>query len=578
MVTYALSILRQSGYLLVPRVPFYRAYAGAEGVRDLVAGVTVAAVLIPQSIAYALLAGLPPVHGLYAALIGGVAGSLWGSSKFLATGPIAIVSLLTLTAISPIAIPGSSEFIVLVAALAVMIGIIQIAIGLFRLGFLVRLVPDSVLAGFQSGAAVLIILTQIPNLLGFASGDGTFVFQQIGNIATHIFDLNILTTFLGIAALLFLTLTRTVRKSIPVPLIVLATSIAASYLFDLQSYGIAIAGDISARLPILDVPSLSAREIAGLGGDALVIAAVGFISSYAVVKDIAKKTGERINADKELVGQGFANMLTGLFRGGPVGGSLSRTAVNYEAGAATQWSGVFASMVVLATILFLSPAFAYLPKAVLAALVIAAVMPLIDLKNLRRMYAITHTDGIIGIVTFSAVFILRPDEAVLTGILLALGMYLRKVMWVHVVEVGVHPRWHSLYALSSYPHAKVYPRMLMLRVDAPIFFANAERLGLEVKMRLEECERRRGERIKIIVLDFSGVNHMDVTGIDGFAELVLDLKKRGIKLYVATPRHEIRRILERGHLAENIRLIHDAREVETLGESLGHDEQHKPRA
>lgn len=562
------SAFRNSGGMLLPQMHTRGANIRRTLWSDLGAGITVATVLIPQSIAYALLAGIPPENGLYAALLGGIGGALWGSSKILATGPIALASLLSLIAVSPLAPVGSPQYITLVAALAVFVGVIQIAFGCLRLGFLVRLVPASVLVGFSSAAAFVIVFSQVPNFLGIPTVSSAFVFDQITHVATHIFSLNTATAMVGLAALGALLFLRTVSKKIPGNIIVLALGIIASYVFDLSALGVAMAGQIPSHLPTTDIPAVSFTQLSYLSGHALVLALVGFMSAYASVKEFAHKTEEKVNADQELVGQGFANLLAGVFRGCPVGGSLSRTAVNYDAGAQTAWSGVYASLAVALVILFFSHILSQLPIAVLAAILMVAVVPLIDFGELRRMYRITQTDGIIGVVTFGAVFVLRLDQAILLGVVLALVLYMHKVMWVHVVEVGFHPEWRSLVSTALFPNAVTYPQMLMLRIDAPIFYANIERLELEIEERLKEYDEKHQGVPKILALDFSGVNHIDVTGVEGFADIVRALHERRMQVFIITPRRGIREVLERAQLGGQVRLVHGNRELRLIGEAI----------
>lgn len=567
MVSFLMKHLRERGNLLVPKIFIGADYTKRDFSNDAVAGLSVAAVLVPQSIAYALLAGLSPVHGLYAALFGGVGGSLWGASRTLATGPIAIVSLLTAAAVGPLALPGSSQYIALVAGLALAVGCIQILSGLFGFGFLVRLVPVSVLVGFSSAAAFVIILTQIPHLLGIAGSSETLAVGQLLHIVTNVSDSNLVTVLLSTVALGTLFTLRAIHAKLPGTIIVLVGGILATYVFNLEQYGVKLAGAIPSSLPGTDIPEVSVSQLLALSGHAFVIALVGFMSAYATVKEFSDRTRERTYPDRELVGQGFANIFSGLFRGYPVGGSLSRTAVNIEAGARTAWSGVYASVCILIVILFSSAIFSALPTAALAAVLVFAVLHLIDFGEMRRMYQITHTDGVISMVTFVAVFFLRLDHAILLGITLSLALYMTKVMWVHVVEVGFHPEWRSLVSTALFPNATIYPKMLMLRIDAPIFYANIERLELEIEGRLRESEAAGRGTPAILALDFSGVNHMDVTGVEGFADIVRGLHARHMKVFIITPRRGIREILERGDLGRHVRLVHGNRELRLIGEA-----------
>lgn len=570
MFSVVFEALKERGFMLLPRMPHGAGYSRDDFFADLLAGVTVAAVLIPQSIAYALLAGLPPAHGLYAAFVGGIAGSLWGSSRFLATGPIAIASLLTMSAVAPLAIPGSTTYALLVAALALMVGFIQIVFGFARLGFLVRLVPHSVLIGFSSGAAFVIILSQIPHFFGIASSTGTIALEQALHIVTNVSGVNTATLLVGALSLAALVALRAMHRAIPGNLVVLLLGIAASYAFDFPALGVALSGDIPSQLPLSDIPSVSLSQLLSLTGNALILALVGFMSAYATVKEFSQKARDHMHADQELIGQGFANVFSGLFRGIPVGGSLSRTAVNYDAGARTPWAGIYASCAVITVMVFFSSVLSHLPTAVLAAILIFAVVPLVDIAGLRRTDAISRTDGAIGLATFGAALFFRPDQAVLFGVILALVLYMQKVMWVHVKEVGFHPQWLALVSKDLFPHAEVFPGMLMLRIDAPIFYANIERLALEVDARLREYRGAHGRPPKVVALDFSGVNHMDVTGVEGFGDIVSDLHEQHIGIWVITPRRGAREVMERGHIAEHVRFVHGTRELRLFGEALKH--------
>ncbi|MBI4093385.1 STAS domain-containing protein [Candidatus Kaiserbacteria bacterium] len=563
MVARALKIVRESSWMLLPRLPSAGAgYGKSQMTRDALAGLTVAAVLIPQSIGYALLAGLPPVHGLYAALFGGIAGSLWGSSRFLATGPIAIVSLLTLTAVSPLATPGSSEFIALVAALALMVGVFQIAFGLFRAGFFVRLVPLSVLVGFSSAAALIIAVTQVPHLIGVPMSSGEYTFTLVKDVISHLGDTHILTFVIGGTALAALFIVRRLHSKLPVPLLLLAAGIFFSYWFDFGSQGVALAGTIPSRLPLADIPSISIEVLIVLAGKALVIALVGFMSAYAVVKEIAGHTKEQVFADRELIGQGFANIFAGLFRGYPVGGSLSRTAVNYEAGAVTAASGIFASLIMVVCIVLLSPALAFIPNAVIAAIVIAAVLQLVDIPHMHRIIRVSRVDGAIAALTFAVALLLKPDEAILIGVIVALALFVNRMMRVGVVRVGIDARWNVLRAIRGGERSsEEIPQTLMLRIEGSFFYANAERLVEQMKAQLERSKATSEKGIRHLVLDCSGIDFMDATAIETLEEFRDELVARRTMLYLIYPRHSVRSVIARSEILKNVRMLRNIVEL-----------------
>jgi SulP family sulfate permease len=565
MGAFALNVLHKSSSILIPRWPPVRTYTRAEFKRDAIAAATVATITIPQAIGYALLAGLPPVHGLYAALIGTTAGALWSGSRFLSTGPIAIVGLLTLTTVSPLAAPGSPEFIALVAALALAVGVIQIGMGLARLGFLVRLVPQSVLVGFSSAAALIIAATQLPHLFGFPGQHNEFVLQIVLNIFAHVDAIEPTTAIIGCSSLTILLLLRKAFPKLPGALIILAVGITASFILDLGSQGVALAGVIPARLPITDIPNISLDTLLVLLKKAVVLALIGFMTSYAIAKDIARRTRENISPDQELVGQGFANIFSGLFRGYPVGGSLSRTAVNFDAGAATQWASIFVSVIIALTILFLSPVIAYLPNAVLAATLIATVVQLVDLPQLRRMQQTSPIDGIVAGTTFFIAFILRPDDAILIGVILALALFVHRLMWSDVEEVAIDQKWNVLRAIPK--DSSGIERLqgtLVLRISSSFFYGNSERLLERMREKLDEREAATGELVRNLVLDFAGVDSLDITAAEGLGRFFDELAERDVVLRLMYPRRDVRTTIARTEHLKKMKMVHNIAELRQI--------------
>jgi SulP family sulfate permease len=555
---------------LLPHMPVLgKNYSLRDLQKDTFAGATVAAVLVPQSMAYALLAGIPPAHGLYAALIGGIAGSVWSNSRHLATGPIALVSLLTLTAVAPLAPVGSGTFIALVSALALMVGVIQLAIGSLRLGFLVRLVPQSVLAGFSAAAAMVIIATQVPHILGFSVSSGDFAFEQALNIVRNLHHVHPLSFLVGIVSLGLLFVLKKLAPRIPGTLLVLAFGIFAVYMFDLGRFGIKVAGAIPSGLPVTAIPDLSLGLLLSLGSNALMIALISFMSSYAVMKEMSSRVRQKVDADQELIAQGFANIFSGFFRGLPVGGSLSRTAVNFAAGAVTAWSGVIAALFVLSAIVFLGDVLAYLPNAVLASIVVSAVLPLIDFKQLKQFYEISTTDASIAVATFIGVLFLRPDEALLLGVALALLLYLRRLMWTDTAEVGIHPVWNTIHLRDTFPEVLSYPGVLMLRIDAPLFYASVERLNRDIESKIAKRSQENKLQVRMLVLDFSGVTHIDATGIKDFSELLSELGEQKINVFLIELKRDARLILEKGGALKKVIILNNVPELKIALERNG---------
>lgn len=558
--------IKKNVQILAPRLPSSKeGYTAKEIKRDVVAGITIAGMLIPQSIGYALLAGVPPINGLFAALFGGIAGSLWGDSKYLATGPIAVVSLLTFTAVAPLAVPGSAPYVAIVSALALIIGLIQVTIGFSRLGFLVRLVPQSVLVGFTSSAALIIVITQIPHLLGFHVSQSSYAFVMIADIIRNLGNIQPLTVVVGGVSLIFLLVLPRLIPRLPTPLIVLLGSIAASYFFHLQSYGVSVAGDIPAGFPLSHIPTLSLGVILGLGGKAIIIALVGFMTSYALAKEIASREREKVDVDREIVGQGFANVFSGLFSGIPVGGSFSRTMIKYEAKAASTWSDIIASVIVAIVVLFFSHVISYLPNATLAVLVILAVLKIVDIAHIKRMYRIWPSDAIIAAVTLVAGFLFRPEEAISMGVMLALALFLHRVMWADVIEVGIDSQLHILRAKrEDRTHLQTPDGMLLVRIDTSFFYANSERLIENMRGLLKSHEHETGAQVRYLVIDCAGIDFVDSAGVEALESFVEELKQHKIKLCMLYLHQTVRGALSRSRVSRGIRILSNINELNAL--------------
>lgn len=523
--------------------------------KDFVAGVTVTVVLIPQVMAYASLAGLPPVYGLYAAFLGTAVAALWGSSRHLSSGPVALVSFLTLTALIPLAKPESPEFIALAIILALIIGLTQLLMGVFKLGFIMNFISHSVIAGFTTAAAIIIASTQIPGLFGFPVERHEFVFLNFYEIFRSLPETHLLTLLIGAVSIGFVILTKKrVSKAFPAGLIIMTAGITVSYLLDLEARDVAVVGQIDARLSLPTVPQISFGEVLALLPSALIISIVGFLEAYAVSKSIGSKTKQKIDVNQELIGQGLGNLAAGIFKGYPIAGSFSRTAVNFSAGAVTGISSVFVSVFVFITIMFFTPLLYYLPRAILSAIVIAALVDLIEFSKFRETFKLSGTDGIVITATFLFSFILKPDDAIFIGIVVSLVLFLRKTIVADVVELVFHMEDERFRKLSFGNQIKEFPNILILRVDMSIFFANAHNIVDQI----EELVARKGERLEHIVINFSGVNYVDVSGCEMVNELFAELSERGLQIYSMYRKKQVRDIMRKAGVQDNyLTMLHD---------------------
>ncbi len=537
-----------------PFVSWLKDYDSGKLSKDFIAGLTVAIVLIPQAMAYATLAGLPPVYGLYASFLGTAVAALWGSSRHLSSGPVALVSFLTLTALIPMAEPESPEFIGFAIVLALIIGLVQLLMGVFKLGFIMNFISHSVVAGFTTAAAIIIASTQIPNLFGFSVEKHEYVFLNFYEIIKSIPSTNLLTLAIGFVSVLLIVLAKKrISNSFPAGLIVMAIGISLSYFLNLEARGVAVVGDINAQISLPAIPKLSFGNVLALLPSALIISIVGFLEAYAVSKSISSKTKQKLDIDQELIGQGLGNVASSLFKGYPIAGSFSRTAVNVSAGAATGISSVFVSLFVLITILFFTPLLYFLPKAILAAVVIAALVDLIEFSKFKETFNLSGTDGIVITTTFLFSFILKPDSAIFIGILVSLILFLRMTINADVIELAFEIEKERFRKITFGNQHKVFPNILILRIDMSIFFANAAK----IEQQIEELIEQKGEELEHVVINFSGVNNVDVSGCEELADFFDELNEKGLKLYSMYRKQQVRDIMRRAGLQDNLTMLHD---------------------
>lgn len=540
-----------------PFAPFrswLKGYNSEKLFKDFIAGLTVAVVLIPQVMAYAILAGLPPVYGLYAAFLGTAVAALWGSSQHLSTGPVALVSFLTLTALVPLAKPETPEFIGLAIILALIIGLVQLLMGVFKLGFIMNFISHSVIAGFTTAAAIIIASTQIPNLFGFSVDNHEFVFLNFYEILIAVPNTNFLTLAIGLSAVVLIILAKKkFSKAFPAALIVMAVGIFISFLVDLEGKGVAVVGVIDANLRLPTIPRLTFANVLTLLPSAFIIAIVGFLEAFAIAKSIASQTRQKIDVNQELIGQGLGNIASSVFKGYPIAGSFSRTAVNYSAGAVTGISSVFVSLFVLLTILFFTPLLHFLPKAILSAIVIAALVDLIEFSKFSETFKLSRTDGMVILTTFIFSFILKPDDAIFIGIVVSLVLFLRRMIVADVIEIVFVMEEERFRKVTFGTEIKRFANLLVLRIDMSIFFANATNIAHQI----EELVKRKGDDLEHLVIDFSGVNYVDVSGYDELKEVFDELIDSGIKIYVMYRKKQVRDIMRKSGLQDNLITIRD---------------------
>ncbi len=511
---------------------------------DLVAGLTVGIMLIPQGMAYALLAGVPAIYGLYASLIPLIIFPLLTTSRHVATGPVAISLLIMAAGVSRLAEPNSAQYIALAALVPLMVGIVQISMGVFRLGFVVNFLSRPVIVGFVTAATLIIAASQFGALLGFDLPHTTNVYVLLRETVTHLSQTQLPALIVGAVSLLVLLGFRRWNPSAPSQLVVVLLGIGAAYFFNLHADGLAVVGKIPQGLPSFKIPPITLKNVHHLVPTAATIAFEQCTVIMSLGRVFASRNGYSVDANRELVAIGAANTMGSLFQGLPVSGSFSRSAVNESAGAKTALSNVIAAGVIGLTLLLLTPVFYYLPIPVLGAIIMVAAIGLIDVEELRYLVKTKKRDGFIALVTFICVMVLGIQEGILIGIGASVISILYRISLPNVPELGHIPGTTEFRSLERNPEAEPIKGIYILRVDASLSFANAE----HIKTKLLEDHKPNGDGFKALIIDATGVNDLDTTSAGMLTDVIDALEERGVELHIAGAKGQVRDTLRRSGL------------------------------
>ncbi|MEV2241959.1 sulfate permease [Micromonospora sp. NPDC049891] len=531
---------RSGAARVVPLLGWLRHYDRRALRHDLIAGLTVAVMLVPQSMAYAALAGMPPVTGLYASVVPLLVYALLGSSGSLAVGPVAITALMTGTALAPLAHGDPARYAALAGLLALLVGAIQVLMGVLRLGALVNFMSHSVLSGFTSAAAIVIAASQVKDLLGLDAGRAeTFpeIVASLWRSATTVHGLTVLVSLASVAGLLLL---RRYLPKLPGALLVVAGVTVVSAGFSLGTHGVRILTEVPGGLPTPALPALGGSDVTALLPAAVAIALVAYMEGIAVAKSLAARSRQQISPNQELAAVGSANVAAGLFQAFPVAGGFSRSAVNFSAGARTPLASVVTALMVALTAVFLTPAFHHLPKAVLAAIVVVAVLGLVDRRSAVAAWRTRRSDGLTLALTFVVTLLFGVEPGLAAGVAFGLAMFLWRSARPHLAELGRVPGTQTYRNVARYSGLVTDPRVAIVRVDGPLYFANAQFL----EDRLLSLAEQRPE-LTALVLDASAMSDTDADGAHAVAELRQRLAARGVALHLATVRGPVRDLLGR---------------------------------
>ena len=515
---------------------------------DILAGITVAMVLIPQSMAYAQLAGLPAYYGLYASFLPPIVAAVLGSSRQLQTGPVAVVSLLTAAALEPIAGANPEGYVAYAIMLAFMVGIFQLSLGLFRLGVLVDFLSHPVVMGFTNAGAIIIGTSQLSKLFGVSAERAEHYYETIWNVLVAITEsTHWPTVIMAVIAIGTMWLLGRQFPKLPNVLIAVANTTLLSVLFKFEEMGGRIVGDIPSGLPSLSMPVIDLAVAGQLISAAIVISLIGFMEAISIAKAMAAQTRQRLDANQELVGQGMGNIVSGFSQGYPVSGSFSRSAVNINNGAVTGFSSVVTGSVVGIALLFLTPLLYHLPQATLASVIIMAVIKLVRFAPIKAAWQVQPHDAIVAIVTFVLTLVMAPhlDKGILVGVLLSLGLYTWRSMRPHMAVLSRHAddtlRDAEAHILQTCDH------MSVMRFDGSLYFANA---GYFENKILERIAIK--PDIKFIMVDAEGINEIDATGEEMLHELANRLSKQDVELVFARAKKPLIDVFSRTGLTEHL--------------------------
>ena len=521
---------------VVPVLTWLPAYRRRDLPGDVVAGLTAAAILVPQSMAYATIAGLPPVVGLYASVVPLLVYATFGRSAQLGVGPLASISIFSAVAVGGLAHHDSARFIALSATLALLVGLVHVAVGVGRLGFVLRFLAEPVMTGFLAAIGVLIIATQ----LGPMTGVSVRTTGRVDDIVRHwlgvVGHASLWSLALGVVAVVVLLAARRWPR-VPAPLLLVVVAIAVSAAVGLQGHGVHIIGHVPGGLPAPQLPPLGSHDLIRLLPAAAAITLVSVLESLGVARQYADRHGVELDTNQEITALGLANVSAGCFQGMVVTGAITRSSILEESGARTPLAGVVSAGAILPVLLFAADSFRDLPVPVLAAIVIVAVVPFLNVAEARRLWRVQRSDFWLLILAFTASLALGIELGVAAAAAVSVATIVYRVTRPGIPELGRIPGTDYFLELARHPGAATYPGTVIVRMNASLYFVNAE----AVERALRDLEDRR--RLHTVVLDASGVDHLDATADHMLRKLAVEYRARGVALFVVNVTESVRQVM-----------------------------------
>ena len=524
-------------------MPLADTYRTANLRQEIFAGLTVAALMVPQGMAYAMLAGLPPAMGLYASVLPMIVYALAGSGRQTSVGPVTVDSLMLLLGLSTLATAGTGAFITLAVLLTALIGAIQLSMGALRLGFLVNFLSYPVLAGFTSAVAIITVLGQLKHVLGVSERQYPELYRTVMDVLAHAGQANAATVAIAVGCMIVLWAMRRWRPTAPVALALVIVCTALAYVLGLDARGVSVLGPVSGGWPQLSLPTTHWADVRQLLPLALTMALVGFAQTISVGKSLGNKFGYDIDANRELTALGLANLTSSVSHGYAVSGSLARSALNAAAGAQTQLAAIVSALCVGITTLFFTPLFHYLPHATLAAILIVSSLRLIDTREIRYLFKVKITEGILLVFTFVATLALGIMPGLLLGIVASILLFITLNTRPNTAILGRLPNTNIFRNVSHFPQAQTIPGLVIVRIDASLYFANA----VFLKEKIHEICRQHAD-LEAIILDASAVNDLDSSADTALHQLSAEFRTRQIEFYIAGVKAPVRDVMKRSGL------------------------------
>lgn len=518
--------------------------------KDLTAGLTVGVMLIPQGLAYAMIAGLPPVYGLYAAIVPQIIYSILGTSRQLSVGPVAMDSLLVATGISTLAITGSDQYIMMAITLSLMMGLFQLVFGILKLGFLANFLSKPVISGFTSAAALIIGFNQLTHLLGIHIDRNNNIFIIFYQAIVHLNTFNWITLTIAIIGVLIIKKIKLLHRDIPGALVAVILGIAIVKFAHLDAYGVAIIGEVPKGLPPLSLSILNIDYFIDLFPIAITLAIIAFMESISVAKALQSthKKEYKLDNNQEMISLGLANIIGSFFSSYPTTGGFSRSAVNNQAGAKTNLASLVSASLIILTLMFLTPLFYYLPKAVLGGIIGVAVYGLVDVSYPLFLWKAKKEDFLMLFIAFITTLSLGIKEGIVAGLIASLVMLVYRTTKPHMAILGQLPNTNDFRNVNRFEEIETREDILILRHDAQLYFANTDHFIENVKVAID----KKGDRLKLVIFHCGSISSIDATALQAVKELIQELNENNIGVYFSGLIGPVRDFLQKTGFVKDI--------------------------